>query len=651
MIKNISEYLARIDFLNHATAQYDKGNPIITDARWDTLYYELMEYETVMGTAAKNSPTQKIHFNPVVSELKKVKHNHPMLSLAKTKEISEVKNFLSDKEYIAMAKMDGLTCSLRYVNGRLVSAETRGDGEIGEDIFHNAMMIPSIPKMIDTTNEIIIDGEIICTYKDFEKVKGDYKNPRNFASGSIRLLDGNECHNRNLTFVAWDIINTERSMFDKMALLEESFHFQVAPYCATKDIINDVKIIKEIVNLKEYPIDGIVFKFDDYLYYQSLGRTDHHFRGGIAYKFYDELFPTVLRNIEFTMGRTAVLTPIAIFDEVDDGESIVTRASLHNLSIMKETLGFNPYKGQKISMYRANQIIPQIKAITLEEYEESKNRLKKENTFEIPSICPYCGKPTEIKVSETGVENLYCSNSNCEAKLINILEHYFCRAGLDIRGLSKMTLEKLIAWNWIKKPSDIFNLKQYRNEWIKKPGFGVKSVDKLLASIEESRNVDLNKFICAIGIPLIGTVQAKEICKRFKTYKDFRDNVSTYDWWNIYGFGGAKSVQLKKFDYSNADQIAKYLIFKEPLKESNDFSMEDLTFVITGKLNFGSREAFKTLIENCGGKVTNKISTKTSFLITNDPSAPTVKNKEATKLNVPIITEDEFFERFDFLKK
>jgi DNA ligase (NAD+) len=361
--------------LNKATEEYDKGTPIMTDKEWDDLYFELKNLEEKWNFSFKNSPTQRIHFEKV-SELRKVKHNHPMLSLDKTKDLTVVESFLKDHDWIAMAKMDGLTCSLRYLHGELVSAETRGDGLIGEDVTHNAKVISSIPQKINYTGEFIVDGEIICTYEDFKPFEKTYKNPRNFASGSIRLLDSKECQKRHLTFVAWDSFcdnkiydeylnipyNIQITLSLKLQVLQD-LGFIVVPHLTEYDgrwsIKDAISIIRNEYNTV-CPIDGIVIKYNDVDDYNAAGRTEHHFKGGLAYKFYDETYETNLKNIEWTMGRTGVFTPVAVFDPIDIDGSTVERASLHNLSILKEKLGQHPYEGQKLWICKKNQIIPYV---------------------------------------------------------------------------------------------------------------------------------------------------------------------------------------------------------------------------------------------------------------------------------------------------
>ena len=367
------DYLGHVKCLNAWTKEYDEGHPMVSDKEWDDWYFEVVEYEKAYPHCIlPDSPTQVIHFEEV-SELKKVKHNHPMLSLNKTKDIEEVKSFIGNKNYIVMAKMDGLTCSLHYEGGKLVSAETRGNGEVGEDITHNAMVIPSIPKRIGYKDSLTIDGEIICTYKDFEEVGGEYKNPRNYASGSIRLLNNGECYNRKLTFVAWDVINKLYSEYGYPIALSaklrdlEKLGFTIVPYYydQQKTYNSPFHIIEEqIEQIKKdsinYPIDGVVFKYNDVNEYEAAGRTDHHFKGGLAYKFYDEEYETKLIDIEWSISRTGQISPIAVFENINIDGTDISKASLSNLSIMEQTLGKHPFVGQELRVSKRNQIIPKI---------------------------------------------------------------------------------------------------------------------------------------------------------------------------------------------------------------------------------------------------------------------------------------------------
>ena len=639
-----------IEYLNFHTRFYNEGNSKISDADWDQKYFELQELEKKYLIYFNDSPTQSISYK-VVNSLEKVAHNHDMLSLEKTKSLNEVKDFLGNVPYLAMCKMDGLTCSLKYENGYLVSAETRGNGKVGENILHNAKVIPSIPKRIPYTDTLIIDGEIICTKKDFEEFENEYANPRNFASGSIRLLDSNECSKRKLRFVAWDVIEgLEDSNFltDKFVTLSE-FGFTIVPYYVYNDCEEEINKLTLEAEKLYYPIDGIVFKFDDIEYGCSLGQTSHHFKNALAFKFADDTVKSRLFSIDWTMGRTGVLTPVAVFEDIELEGSIVSRASLHNLSVLWSVLGEKPYQGQEVDVFKANMIIPQIKSAT--QYEDLEEDIKVE-FFDIPSVCPICGKPTVQKTDLTSTF-LVCENPACEGKLINRLDHFCGKKGLDIKGLSKATLEKLIDWGWVSSYKDLFELKNHRSEWVKMPGFGVKSVDNILNAIESGRECELPAFIASLGIPLIGSTASKEIVKVFPDWNSFMSAVeSNYHFWDIPNFGFEMHSAITRFDYTEAKELYNnYLTVNtvQPQSSEVESTLDGLNLVITGKLNhFKNRDELKALIEARGGKVTGSISGKTSYLINNDVNSSSSKNMSAKKLGVPIISEDAFIEMFSF---
>lgn len=637
--------------LNQATIAYDEGSPVISDKEWDDMYFKLSDLEKETGEVLPNSPTHTIPFE-VVSELKKVEHNHPMLSLDKTKDLTVIESFLRNHDWIIMAKMDGLTCSLRYVDGKLVSAETRGNGIIGEDITHNAKVIASIPKAIYDKEELVIDGEIICTYKNFESFKNDYKNPRNFASGSIRLLDSKECHDRHLTFVAWDIVKGGKYRYlsnNLSTLIANGFY--VVPF-----LINDEKdgsTLEDYINLiknscqhSSFPIDGVVFKYDNIEEYNNAGHTDHHFRGGIAYKFYDETYPTRLKYITWTMGRTGVLTPVAVFDPVEIDGTEVSRASLHNVSVMKETLGDCAYVGEPLEVFKSNMIIPQIYSAGPKYdygYVIANGGV---SANDAPEHCPICGGDIIFK-TENDITRAYCDNPNCEGKLINHLDHFCGKKGLDIKGLSKVTLEKLINWEWIESISDIFKLHIHQSEWINKPGFGQASVKKIINAIEDSKTCSFDKFLCALGIPLIGKVASKAIMNTFNDYKTFKTAIENKDeqLYHIDGIGEVMINNLLNYNYTEADMIFDKYINEvtADTPTSNNTILNGQVFVITGKLkSFKNRDELKSFIESKGGKVTGSVTSKTSYLINNDTGSTSAKNLTAIKLHVPIINEDEF---------
>lgn len=644
-----------IDELNRLTKLYDAGHPEVSDKEWDELYFKLQEMEKETGIIYPDSPTQNIHFEKV-SELKKVKHNHPMLSLDKTKNFDDIKTFLDPFSWIAMAKLDGLTCSLKYINGELISAETRGNGIEGEDITHNAKVISSIPKKINYKDELVVDGEVICTYENFENFNTEYKNPRNFASGSIRLLDSKECIKRKLTFIAWDVIKG----FNKETLTENLIElrqlgFTIVPLTIknsiTSDINSAVYFLKENCKLKSYPIDGIVFKYDNIKVYEGAGRTDHHFKGGLAYKFYDETYSTHLKYIQWTMGRTGVLTPVAVFDPIDIDGSTVEKASLHNVSVMREILGDCAYVGESLQVYKANQIIPQIAEAGPKYdygYVIAHGGVSANDVIE---RCPICGGDVAYITSDDGVINAYCDNPLCEGKLINRLDHFFGKKGLDIKGLSKATFQKLINWGWVDSIENIFWLYNHQMEWMDKPGFGKASVFKILDAIEEGKHTTLDKFISAIGIPLIGQTAAKDLTKHFKTYEDFR-NAADDDKYNfsiLDNFGEEMNRSIKNFDYAEADRISKLLIFEIPIVNNTQIN-NNLTgkiIVITGKLTtFKNRAELKAVIESHGGKVSDSVSKKTDLLINNDINSTSFKNITAEKYGIPIISELDFMKQY-----
>lgn len=637
-----------IEYLKYHTKCYDEGHPEISDVEWDRHYFELQRLEHEYSIYFNDSPTQSISYE-VVNSLEKVAHNHDMLSLEKTKALNEVKDFLGNVPYLAMCKMDGLTCSLKYENGYLVSAETRGNGKVGENILHNARVIPSIPKQIPYTGTLVIDGEIICTKEDFKEFENEYANPRNFASGSIRLLDSNECSKRKLRFVAWDVIEgLEDSDFltDKFVTLSE-FGFTIVPYYVYNDCEEEINKLTLEAEKLYYPIDGIVFKFDDVEYGRSLGQTSHHFKNALAFKFADDTVKSRLFNIDWTMGRTGVLTPVAEFEDIELEGSTVSRASLHNLSVLWDVLGEKPYQGQEVDVFKANMIIPQIKSAV--QYEELDDTVKVE-FFEIPSVCPICGKPT-VQKTDLLSTFLMCENPSCEGKLINRLDHFCGKKGLDIKGLSKATLEKLIDWGWVSSYKDLFELKNHRAEWVKMPGFGVKSVDNILNAIESGRECELPAFIASLGIPLIGSTASKEIVKVFPDWNSFIAAVeSNYHFWDIPNFGFEMHSAITRFDYTEAKFLYdNYLVVNatQPQSSEVDSTLDGLSLVITGKLNhFKNRDELKALIEARGGKVAGSISGKTSYLINNDVNSSSSKNMSAKKLGVPIISEDAFIEMF-----
>ena len=644
----MNEIRKLIDKLNYYTKYYDMGQSLISDKEWDDMYFKLQDLENFYGVYLSDSPTQNVNYQ-VVNKLNKVKHNHPMLSLDKTKSIDAIKSFLGNKNFICMAKMDGLTCSLKYLNGKLVSAETRGNGIEGEDILHNALQVRNIPKRIDYPGELIIDGEIICTYNDFKPFENEYKNPRNFASGSIRLLDSKESANRHLSFIAWDCIKgLEHDNFLSNKLLTlDKIGFTIVPFEVNLPEYKSIEQIMEIVKKSCYnlPIDGLVFKYDNCDEYIAAGKTDHHFKGGLAYKFYDEEYETTLKNIEWSMGRTGVLTPVAIFEPIDIDGTEVSRANLFNLSVARETLHGTQYrlgwKGQKINVFKANQIIPQL---SWSEEDDEKTKAY----FSYPASCPICGYSTKIK-KENDVEVLFCDNEQCEGKLLNRVEHFFSKKGLNAKGLSKATIEKLIDWGWINGIKDVFILNAYAEDWKKKTGFGEKSVNNIITSIRKSSNTDLESVISAAGIPLIGRTVARQIASIFNTYEDFREAIGDFDFSEIDGFGYEMNKSLKNYNYDELDYIVEnFLTINNKIEERKEQKLEGLTFCVTGKIKqWKNRDELSSFITSLGGKVVGSVSANMDYLINNDINSTSSKNLRAKELGKQIIDEQTFMDMFD----
>jgi len=639
-------YKSLIQELNNATKAYDEGRPIMDDKSWDELYYKIEAYEQQHGFALPESPTQSISYE-VVNELKKVEHSSPMLSLAKTKSIDELNEFIGDKTCFLSLKLDGLTLRLTYAAGRLIRAETRGNGIIGEDVTHNARVIKGIPKRLKIPANLVVDGEVICTDSDFSPFANEYKNSRNFAAGSLRLLDAMECAKRNLTFVAWDVVegmeNDNCTTIDNKLLNLTSygrFYYVPFEYVAPNGPVTQNLIDHMVKRAKDkgYPIDGLVVKYCNIAYGKSLGATAHHWRNGIAFKFFDESHPSTLRNIEWSMGRTGQLTPVAIFDPIEMDGSTVSRASVHNLSILEELAG-TAFIGDTVYVFKSNEIIPQIS-----KWEHGDN-IKPENALLIPTLCPYCGGMTIIR-AENNSKVLACGNPDCDSKLVNRLDHFCSKdKGLDIRGLSKATLEKLIDLGWVNSIIDLYRLEQYEEQWVKQPGFGPKSVRKVLDAIQASRTTTLNAFICSLGIPLIGRTISKQLLEIVSSYEDLRDKVNSgYDFSQHSGFGYEKSNALLEFDYTEADRLYKLMTIKTPIEEVKKETLDGLTFCITGKLSHvKNRDELVSIIEQNGGRFVKSVSKNIKYLINNDNTSTSAKNKEAQKLGIPIITEEEFF--------
>ena len=650
-LKELTEQLNR-----YRDSYYNNSESLISDKQYDDLFDELQSLEEETGIVMSNSPTNTVGYE-VKSKLEKVKHSHPMLSLNKTKSIDELKKFANNRDCLLMCKMDGLTVLLTYENGELIQAETRGNGEEGEIITHNAKVFDNIPVHIDYAGRLEVEGEAIITYDDFEKINSKllenekYKNPRNLVSGSVRQLDSNIAAQRHIKFIAWKVpyVIKEKyaikTMVDRFSLIEE-LGFETVPQVIIKSweeyYDEYIKILKEIAQEKGFPIDGLVMTYNDISYGESLGMTGHHPKHSLAFKFYDDIYPTELLDVEFTMGKTGVLTPTAIFKPVEIDGTVVERASLHNISIMKE-LGIT-HKGQTVNVYKANQVIPQIDSI-----EEDDIEITDDNMIIPVETCPICGADTKI-IQENDSKVLICTNDNCKGKLLGKLSHFCSKNAINIEGMSEATLQFLIDKGWIKSFKDIYKLDYHRQNWKEYDGFGDKSVDKLLDAIENSRNATLDRFIYSLSIPLIGRSTSKDISKYCNNSIDefaFIMENTSLEFASIDGVGISATTSLDDWWNKNRDifyELAEEFVFSN--KKENDNISVDLSgkiFVITGSLtHYKNRDELVSIIESMGGKVSGSVSTKTSYLINNDTQSSSSKNQKAQKLNIPIISEEDF---------
>ena len=633
--------------LNHyRDSYYNSSESLISDKQYDDLFDELQLLEQETGIIMSNSPTKTVGYE-VKSKLEKVKHSHPMLSLDKTKSTDDLIKFSDGRDCIISLKLDGLTVLNTYDNGVLRQSETRGNGEEGEIITHNAKVFDNLPLNIPFDRKFEIEGEAIITQYDFEKINtnGEYKNCRNLASGSVRQLDNNITKNRHVRFIAWKIpfgVTTYSKGFEIAA----QYGFEVVPYVKYNskydDIEKAIEVLKSIAKEKSFPIDGLVITYNNVEYGKSLGMTGHHPKHSLAYKFYDDIYPTKLLDVEFTMGKTGVLTPTAVFTPVEIDGTVVERASLHNISIMKELR--ITHKGQIVNVFKANQVIPQIDSVEPIDPDDELD------VIEIPTKCPICGSATEI-VKDNESEVLICTNPDCRGKLLGQLSHFVSKNAINIDELSVQTLQKLIDLGWVKSFPDIYHLFDHKEEMYKLDGFGKKSVDKLLDNIQKSRNTELSRFIYALSIPLIGRTASKEIAKA--CYDDITIFIGMIKSNQLYklvndidGFGDTMLKSLcdyVKLHMSGIEALSEEFIFAKRECNSSKSDLSGKTFVITGSLNhYKNRDELVGVIESLGGKISGSVSSKTSFLINNDTESNSSKNRKAKELGIPIISESNF---------
>ena len=621
----------------------------MSNREYDALYDELQSLEQETGIVLTNSPTVNVGFE-AVDELPKERHESPMLSLGKTKSREELRDWLQGKAAILSWKLDGLTIVLTYRDGKLAKAVTRGNGEIGEVVTNNARTFQNIPLSIPFKDELVLRGEAVITYSDFEQVnaeitdeKSKYKNPRNLCSGSVRQLNNEITAKRNVRFYAFSLVSAGETDFhnsreEQFRFLEKQGFEVVEHYLVTEaDILDRIEFFEKKIQHFDIPSDGLVLTYEDIAYGQSLGRTAKFPRHSIAFKWADELRETTLEEIEWSASRTGLINPVAIFEPVELEGTTVSRASVHNISILRSLkLGI----GDKITVYKANMIIPQIA-----------ENLTCSDNVEIPAVCPVCGGATEIRqVNE--VQSLYCTNEKCAAKRIKSFTLFVSRDAMNIDGLSEATLEKLIDMGFIHEYADLYHLDRYQDRIVELEGFGEKSYQNLIASIEASRKTILSRVIYGLGIANIGVANAKMLCRYFSYDLERMRSADVETLSAIEGIGdviaSAFTDYMKDADnQQKIDHLMPELTLEVPVVEEGSQTMQGLNFVITGSLNhFGNRSDLKDLIEDRGGKVTGSVTGKTTALINNDVTSTSSKNKKAKELGVPILSEEDFLTEY-----
>lgn len=630
-------------------AYYAKDEEIISNFEYDRLYDELESLEKECDMVLAGSPTLKVGYE-AVDELPKEKHAAPMLSLGKTKEREELRSFLGVQKGLLSWKLDGLTVVLTYEKGELVKAVTRGNGEVGEVVTNNAKFFKNIPLKISYEGTLVIRGEAVIGYADFERINAkiedpslQFKNPRNLCSGSVRQLNNQITAERHVRFFAFSLVEAEGVDFKNSRKEQMEFlrgqGFDVVEYkeVTADNILEGIEYFADAIASYDIPSDGLVLIFDDIAYGRSLGRTAKFPRDAIAFKWADEVKETILKEIEWSPSRTGLINPVAIFEPVELEGTTVSRASVHNISVMRALkLGI----GDRITVYKANMIIPQIA-----------DNLTGSDSVEIPCTCPVCGEKTEVQAVNE-VQTLYCVNPECPVKKIKALTLFVSRDALNMDGLSEATLEKFVAEGFIRDYKDLFRLERYRDQIIAMEGFGERSYDNLIASIETARNTTLPRLVYALGIANIGVAMAKVVCKHFDYDLDAMRVATEEEVSQIEGVGDVIAGTFCSYfrdmvKMQSLDELLQEVVLEKPEASADADKLKGKTFVVTGSVNhFNGRSELKEIIENMGGKVAGSVSAKTECLINNDTTSTSSKNKKAKELNIPILSEEDFMEKY-----
>ena len=641
--------LGMIDILNKASEAYYSGNPIMDDDTFDARLKDLQEFEKETGIIYSNSPSINVGAK-VLSNLPEVEHNHLMLSLEKCHTPQEVADFANEKELVASIKLDGMTVSLLFEDGVFVRGESRGNGYIGNDITEHIKHFLNVPMKINKQGAYTIDGEAVILDDDFSEINtnNEYKNSRNLIAGTLSSLDTSVVSQRKAKFIAWDVIEggSNNNLIDNLQEAA-SLGFDIVPFWKvnnfkTNTLQGGIDYVFDYAAENGYPNDGIVFKFNDIEYGKSLGKTEHHFKSGIAYKRKDDTYKTELIDIDWTCGKSGVLTPTAVFKPVEISGTTVERASVHNVSILTK---LDLHIGDIIEVAKCNDIIPQVKRNV--STDERMALGKEPDYIVIPSVCPICGGATEIR-QDNDSKILVCTNDDCKGKLLGKLTHFVSKNAMNIENLSESTLEKFVELGWLNDFKDIYHLKDHYDEMVNLDGFGETSVNKLFNAIEVSKNTTLDRFIYSLSIPLIGKSASKTIAKYFDNdFERFYTEcfINEFNFNILDDFGEAMNESVHNYISNNFIKIgilARYVNIEKSQTIANNANLSGLTFVITGALNhFVNRDEATEKIELAGGKVSGSVSAKTSYLVNNDIDSTSGKNKKAKELNIPIISEEE----------